>query len=115
MSTPLIKRKKTANITLTKYELLHLRDLMSVSLPNDGAQTVSTYLANIENRQLIEAMLWNKIFVACKEVDLPTGDEAPDYIVSPVGLTPLGVFQISSEPAGMSSGENIDLSDEDDD
>jgi hypothetical protein len=109
MTNPEIKYKKTFQIRLSKFELLHLRDLMSVALPPEGAQTVSNSLAVAENRQLIENGLWKKISEACVNVGLPMGDDAPDYVVAPTGMTPLGVFQVSSDPYAKTS------SDEDDD
>ena len=63
---------------------------------------------------MIETMLWNKVSDACKEAGLPIGEEAPDYIVSPVGMTPLGIFQIAHDPPGSAGGDLFDdNSDED--
>jgi hypothetical protein len=113
MTNPEIKYKKTFQIRLSKFELLHLRDLMSVALPPEGSQTVSNSLAVAENRQLIENGLWKKISEACVNVGLPVGDDAPDYVIAPSGMTPLGVFQISSDPYAKTSSEDED-DDEDD-
>lgn len=113
MTNPEIKYKKTFQIRLSKFELLHLRDLMSISLPPEGSQTVSNSLAVAENRQLIENGLWKKISEACINVGLPVGDDAPDYVIAPTGMTPLGVFQISSDPyAKPSDDEDNDEDDE---
>lgn len=100
MSKPNIKRRKTFQLRLTRYEILHLRDLMSVCLPPEGKQTLSGALAALENRQLIESLLWKKITSACVDADLPTDDDAPDYVIAPTGIAPLGVFQLASDPAG---------------
>ncbi len=86
---------------------------MSVALPPEGSQTVSNSLAVAENRQLIENGLWKKISEACVNVGLPVGDDAPDYVIAPSGMTPLGVFQISSDPYAKTSSEDED-DDEDD-
>ena len=110
-----IKKKKIVQVTLTKYELLHLRDLMSITLPPDGSQTVSSSLAATENRQFIEVLLWRKISEACLQAGLPVGEEAPDYIVSPTGMTPLGVFQVSSDPSGSDENYTQDDNDDEDD
>lgn len=112
--TPLIKRKKTYEIRFTKYEILHLRDLMSICLPPEGKQTVSEMLASIENRILVESALWQKISNACENVGLPTGDEAPDYVVAPSGMTPLGVFQMASNPSGPEESDDDDEDDAED-
>ena len=47
ISEPEIKKHLTFELSLTKFELLHLRDLMSVLLPPDGGQTLSQSLASI--------------------------------------------------------------------
>jgi hypothetical protein len=112
MNKPEIKLRKTYEIRFTKYELLHLRDLMSISLPPEGKQTISNSLATLENRQMIESMLWQKLVNACQEVGLPTGDSAPDYVIAPTGMSPLGVFQLANEP---SDNDEDDDDDEDDD
>jgi len=108
MNNPEIKFRKTYQVRLTKYELLHLRDLMSISLPPEGSQTVSNSLATVENRQLVEVGLWKKISDACKEVGLPLGDDAPDYVVAPSGMVPLGVFQLSTDPFDKSENKEDD-------
>ena len=95
-----VKRRKTFDLRLTKYELLHLRDLFSIVLPPDVKKTLSQALAELEDRPNVEAMLWDKIVDACKEADLPIEDESPDYIVAPTGPPPLGVFQLASDPDG---------------
>ena len=117
MSKPEIKRRKTQELRLTQFELLHLRDLMSVCLPPEGKQTLSEALASLENRQLIESMLWKKLSAACAAVGLPTGDDAPYYVVAPTGMTPLGVFQLASDSIdkpGSSDGEDDEEVDSED-
>ena len=98
MDNSKIKHRKTHQLRLTKFELLHLRDLMSVCLPPEGKQTLSEALSTLENRQLIEALLWKKISAACSEAGLPTGEEAPDYVVATVGIPSIGVFHLASDP-----------------
>ena len=116
MSKPEIKRRKTYQLRLTRFDLLHLRDLMSVCLPPEGKQTISGALAALENRQLIESLLWKKIAEACREAELPIDDEAPDYVVAPSGVPPMGVFQLASEPPShLDDVEEEDGEDQDDD
>ena len=113
MNKPEIKRRKTHQVRLSKFELLHLRDLMSICLPPEGKQTLSGALATLENRQMVESLLWKKIVEACDEVGLPTGEEAPDYVIAPSGMAPLGVFQLASEP--FASDDDDDEEEEEDD
>ena len=94
---PKIKRQKIYELCLTKFELLHLRDLMGVLLPPDGAETLSRSLAALEGRSLIETKLWEKVVSLCSDADLPLDAEAPDYIIAPTSSPSLGVFQIAQE------------------
>ena len=96
--TPEIKRLKTYMLRLTQFELLHIRDVLSISLPLDGKRTVSQALAESENRTMIEAFLWKKVLGLCNEAGLPTGDDAPDYIVAPAGPPPMSVYMLAPEP-----------------
>ena len=74
------------------------------SAPNTD-KTLSQHLAELENRVLIESALWSKISSACAEAGLPTGDDAPDYIVAPISSPAMSVFQLSSEPPDDSEQE----------
>jgi hypothetical protein len=94
---PEVKKYSTFELNLTKFELLHLRDLMSVLLPPDGAETLSQSLASAEDRSFIESMLWDKVSNLCKQAKLPLDSEAPDYIVAPLAPPPMGVFQVNQD------------------
>lgn len=94
---PPVKRQSVFDLRLTKFELLHLRDLMGVLLPPDGAQTISQALASVEERSLIESKLWEKLAELCNKAELPLDSEAPDFIVAPTGPTPLGIFQVNHD------------------
>jgi len=94
---PKIHRQKTYDLTVTKYELLHIRDLFSVLLPPDGSQTLSQALAEAEGRGIIESMLWEKVSSLCEAADLPLGAESPDYIIAPVSSPALGVFHLNHD------------------
>lgn len=102
---PKIHRQKTFDLNLTKFELLHLRDLMSLLLPPDGQQTLSQSLAELEGRNLIESMLWTKLSSLCESAGLPTDSEAPDYIIAPITSPKLGVFHVNHDLAGESPAE----------
>lgn len=92
---PTVKKRNITSVKFTKYELIHLRDVMSIMLPPNGDKTVSQVLAEVEGRQVVESVLWKKISRACRELDVPLDDEAPDYVVATVGQPQMSVFQVS--------------------
>jgi hypothetical protein len=100
-----LRRRKTAQLRLTKFELVHLRDLMSVLTPPAADTTISQHLASLEERSLVESVLWKKISQACQEMDIPMGDDAPDFIVAPASPPPIGVFRLAEEPAEESEDD----------
>lgn len=93
-----VRKRKTFTLRLSKFELLHLRDLLGVMLPPDLKQTVSQMLAATEDRLLVESHLWNVVAEACKEAELPLGDDAPNYIVTATASPPVGVFRLADDP-----------------
>ena len=104
-----IKRRKTYDLRLTKFELQHLRDLFNVSLAPDGGRTVSQALANSEGRPLVESLLWNKLGRLIVEAGLPTDDEAPDFVVASIETPPLNVFQVADDPTPIEETEESKL------
>ena len=103
-------------LDLTDLELIHLRDLLSVSLPTSMQVTVSQQLATAADRPLTETKLWNKVTRACRGGEIPLDDEAPDFIVGPTSIPEMGVFQVASslppppEPPGTVPDEqSVDL------
>ena len=88
------KQRKTHDLRLTKFELIHLRDLFSVVLPPDLTKTLSQALCESDDRQSDEASLWAKIAELCLKSNVSVGDDAPTYIVAPSGPQPLSVFQL---------------------
>lgn len=105
---PEIKQKTTFSVKLTKFELLHLRDLFGTTLAPDMTKTVSQTLAVSQDRVLIEAKLWQKLANACVEAGLPMNEDAPDFVVAPSGAPPMGVFELSSEPQTQQSQPDAD-------
>lgn len=108
------KKQEVHTLTLTRTELVHLRDLFSVVLPPDAKKTLSQALAEAENRTMNESILWNKIVDVCTAAKLPVGDAAPDYVVAPTAAPPLSVFQLSSDPdedsgPGITLGEHSEV------
>jgi hypothetical protein len=72
------KKSRRYRLSLTKDELIHLRDLMSIILENDQ-QTISHLLARAENRTEIEEDLWEHIFELCKIAGVDVSENAPDH------------------------------------
>lgn len=99
MADPEIKRRKTFTVRLTKFELLHLRDLFAVMLPPDLKETLSQRLAASQDRLLVEAKLWQKIARVCHEAELPMDDDAPDFVVAAAAAPPISVFELAHQPA----------------
>ena len=110
---PVVRRQSVFELTLTKFELLHLRDMMGILLPPDGAQTLSQALAVSEDRTLTESKLWEKLSRLCVEAGLPVDAEAPDYIVAPIAPPPMGVFLVNQEMVQASQGSGFVQEDSD--
>lgn len=105
---PEVTRVQTFTLKLTKYELLHLRDLFNIQLPPQMQQTVSQALAHAEDRVYIETKLWNKVAAACIEANLPMEESAPDFVVTMSGPPPVSVFRIPSEDSNVAESANIE-------
>lgn len=110
-TTPPIKKRQTFPLRLTKFEVLHLRDVMSVLISPEMKETVSQRLAASQDRVLVEARLWQKLVVACEAAGLPLGDDAPDFIVAASGPPPVGIFELAHDPTqvGQEPAETIDV------
>lgn len=112
---PVVRKQAVFTLSLTKFELLHMRDLMGILLPPDGSQTLSQALASSEDRSLVESRLWEKLSKTCVEAGLPVGDAAPDYIVAPVAPPPMGVFLINQDNVSSSQDAGFIVEEEDED
>jgi hypothetical protein len=110
-----LQKRKTFQLRLTKFELLHIRDLFSIVTPPEVNRTVSQHLAEVENRVLVESMLWKKLSNLCEEAGIPTGDDAPDFVVAPTAAPPIGVFRLASEPQDEQDEGGIEFVDGDED
>lgn len=91
------KRVTKFDLKLTRSELVHLRDLMGVSLPAAPPETVSHMLARAESREAAEESLWNKVTEACAHAGLAMEDDAPDYVVAPTSAPMMAVFRIQED------------------
>lgn len=100
------RKRKTFQLRLSKFELIHLRDLFSVILATEAKQTVSQALAQSENRSLVESRLWQRLVQALKEADVPLDDEAPDFVVAASASPPVGVFRLATAPDGEDEEED---------
>jgi hypothetical protein len=105
------KTVKTHVLKLTKYELIHLRDLFSVTLP-DASASVSQCLASLDERSLVESQLWTKIYGICRDAGVPLDDDAPDFVITAAGPPTLGVFHLADSP---DADEDEEESEEEDD
>jgi hypothetical protein len=74
------KKLRRYRLPLTRDELLHLRDMLSIMLENNQ-QTISSLLARAENRVEVEEDLWESIFELCEKAGLDTNEAAPDYLI----------------------------------
>jgi hypothetical protein len=96
---------RTAVVTLTQGELIHLRDLFGVLLPPAASQTLSQALAHRVGRPMLEAKLWRKLLAACSELGVPVGDGAPDFAVAVDVAPSIGVFKIEHSEATEHAAE----------
>lgn len=97
MNQPVTRKRNSRSLNLSQLEVLHLRDILSVSLPGHEGHTVSQALATAEGRSLVEEGLWKKVVRACESFGLPTGDHAPDFVVSVTASPPMGVFRLAED------------------
>ena len=92
-----IKKIKLFELKLSKIELIHLRDMLSILFPSAEEKTISQALAASEHRTFEEVSLWKKIASLCVDAEVPIDDEAPDYAVVPTGHAPMGVFMLHQD------------------
>ena len=71
-------KNKLLTLSLTKDELTHLRDLMSLT---DFSKkiTLSEHLSNATGKNEAEKTLWKNVFDLCKKCDIKIANEAPNY------------------------------------
>ena len=76
-------RQKVKNISLklNVEELTHLRDLFSVLLPQEFKLTLSESLAQLQDKQKLENVLWKKIYNLCKDNTPITDKDADKFAV----------------------------------
>jgi len=111
IAAPEIKLPSSQQVTLTKHELVHLRDLLGMILTVEGV-TISQALASATNRTITEGRLWSKVKNACINVGVPVEDDAPDYVVSSSGPPKLNVFRLEMQEQGESLVQIVESGDE---
>ena len=92
-------RQKVKNISLklNVEELTHLRDLFSVLLPQEFKLTLSESLAQLQDKQKLENVLWKKIYNLCKDNNIVTDKDANDFAVLPISQPQMVVQQVKLE------------------
>lgn len=89
--------KKTTVLSLSRDELVLLRDLMSIRLPPTFEDTISSVIATKQNKSLQETTLWEKIVEACSVLNIGVGELAPDFAIVLAGLPALDIVEIASQ------------------
>ena len=92
-----IKKTKLFELSISRTELIHLRDMLSILFPSTDEKTVSQALAASEQRTFEESTLWKKIATLCVDAGVPIDDEAPDYAVIPIGHAPMSIFMLGQD------------------
>ena len=92
-------RQKVKNISLklNVEELTHLRDLFSVLLPQEFKLTLSESLAQLQDKQKLENVLWKKIYNLCKDNNIVIDKDANDFAVLPISQPQMVVQQVKLE------------------
>jgi hypothetical protein len=92
-------RQKVKNISLklNVEELTHLRDLFSILLPQEFKLTLSESLAQSQDKQKFENVLWKKIYNLCKDNNIVIDKDANDFAVLPISQPQMVVQQVKLE------------------
>ena len=92
-------RQKVKNISLklNVEELTHLRDLFSILLPQEFKLTLSESLAQSQDKQKFENVLWKKIYNLCKDNNIVIDKDANDFAVLPISQPQMAVQQVKLE------------------
>lgn len=105
-----MKRIRVKNsFELTDQELEHMRDLLSICLPNNPGVTLSQTMAEKLDKTETEASLWDKIVSECEKRGLAIGEDAPDFVVVTVSQPDISVFEIEKETSNSTPSvfENV--------
>lgn len=97
IASPAAKKRQadeTITLSLNIDEFEHIRDMLSVLLPNEESTTLSQALAQSEGRAVSEENLWEKIVDLCNSNGIEVGPNAPDFFVSIASPVSFGVFKV---------------------
>lgn len=84
------------SLQLSKEELEHFRNMMSIVLPPTGEIHLGEALLQASDLdEDVDSSLWDKVWALCEEAGLDVGDDAPDFIVGPAEPTPLKVYRVN--------------------
>jgi len=89
-------KSKYIDVKLTRGDLEHIRDLMSIMLSNSRSKTLSVMLSEHKGQTEKENLLWKRILSACKKAEIPVGEYAPDYLISIVNSPEFAISTVST-------------------
>lgn len=92
-------KRKSIELKLTKAELEHIRDMLSVMVAKDRHKTLSMLLSEHKNTMAQEARLWRKVEEVCKENGVAIGAKAPDYLVGVLNKPKFAMITLPSDEA----------------
>lgn len=91
-------------LSLKKKELIHLRDVMSISTQVDlGMKSISSQL-----NEKVDEQLWKKVWTLLRETSIPVGEAAPDLLVAITQVPLLEIIDLKT-PASVHSLEEGDV------
>lgn len=89
------KELETFEVKLTKPELEHLRDVMSVLIPSDEDPiSISVVLAKAKSSLEAEQLLWQKLVKVFETAEVDMEDDVPNYMVTPVTIPAMSICQV---------------------
>jgi len=88
---------KSITLKLTSNELVHVRDLFSILMPQNYVLTLSESLATQNDTEKLENKLWTKIYNLCKCNNISTDKDADDFAVMIANQPQLEIQRIKLE------------------
>jgi hypothetical protein len=92
-----MSNRKSIELKLTRAELEHIRDMMSVMVAKTRTKTLSVLLSEHKNSTGQEARLWKKILELCDENSITVGKDAPDYLVGVINNPTFAMITLPSD------------------
>jgi len=88
---------KSITLKLTSNELVHVRDLFSILMPQNYVLTLSESLATQNDTEKLENKLWTKIYNLCKCNNISIDKDADDFAVMIANQPQLEIQRIKLE------------------